>query len=396
MKTSSRIYGFDALRATAMWLGVILHSIIFFKQNPAENWPHDQYLFSAGLEWLYEFIHSFRMPLFFLVAGYFSKVVIEKSGLNIFVNQRVQRILIPFIIGLIVIVPLTLLPFHFHRYYYDEGNTFNTAVSLSLSQIIRWNGMAHLWFLYYLLIFYSISALMIAGSRKLANKPIVLKTTQVSRPGILIMPLISIIAIWAILTYFKSASPPVYTGIRISEFYLGYYGFFYLSGWIICSRSFNISGLFPVSWTLFLIGLILSIVLFYFANRGVNPYWIYLLHSVERVFLIYGMIGLFIRYFNRQSFFWTYFSASSYWVYLIHLMIVVYTQAILQPVTINPWVKLILIIFVTFIVSVVSFHLFVSNTVIGKTLNGKKIRQQKTLLNIFTVGKKKPEGPITN
>src|SRR5687768_9972102 len=105
MKTSSRIYGFDALRATAMWLGVILHSIIFFKKVPAENWPHDPYLFSTVLEWLYEFIHSFRMPLFFLVAGYFSSLVIEKRSLNEFISQRVQRILIPFILALVLIVP---------------------------------------------------------------------------------------------------------------------------------------------------------------------------------------------------------------------------------------------------------------------------------------------------
>ena len=36
-----RIHGFDALRAIAMWLGVVLHSIIVYKETPEINWPHD-------------------------------------------------------------------------------------------------------------------------------------------------------------------------------------------------------------------------------------------------------------------------------------------------------------------------------------------------------------------
>src|SRR3954465_13632815 len=108
MTKSERINGFDALRTVAMWLGIVLHSIIVYKANPEPNWPHDDRIFSGFLEWLYQVIHVFRMPLFFLVAGFFSRLVIMRSGINYFVTQRFKRIVVPFVLGVIIIVPLSL------------------------------------------------------------------------------------------------------------------------------------------------------------------------------------------------------------------------------------------------------------------------------------------------
>ena len=87
-----RINGFDALRAIAMWLGVVLHALIVYKSVPEPNWPHDDSFNSEFLDWLYQYIHVFRMPLFFLVAGFFARLVITRSGIKYFRIQRKKRI----------------------------------------------------------------------------------------------------------------------------------------------------------------------------------------------------------------------------------------------------------------------------------------------------------------
>ena len=118
MSTSERINGFDALRTIAMWLGIVLHSIIAYKSVPEIGWPVDNRFNLGFLDWMYAYIHIFRMPVFFLVAGFFARLVIMRSGINYFVTQRFKRILIPFVIGTILLVPLTMIPFHFYKFFF--------------------------------------------------------------------------------------------------------------------------------------------------------------------------------------------------------------------------------------------------------------------------------------
>ena len=51
-------------------------------------WPY--------LKWNYHYVHSFVMPMFFLVAGYFSKPALESVTLTIKKNSR--RLLMPFVV----------------------------------------------------------------------------------------------------------------------------------------------------------------------------------------------------------------------------------------------------------------------------------------------------------
>ena len=63
---SGRYHGIDALRAFAMILGIFLHASIVYKVNPLPVWPADPGSALPLFDYLYFFIHTFRMPLFFL------------------------------------------------------------------------------------------------------------------------------------------------------------------------------------------------------------------------------------------------------------------------------------------------------------------------------------------
>ena len=52
-------------------------------------------------------IHGFRMPLFFLVSGFFTAMLWRRRGLVALLKQRAKRILLPCLLGLVTVVPVT-------------------------------------------------------------------------------------------------------------------------------------------------------------------------------------------------------------------------------------------------------------------------------------------------
>lgn len=100
-----RRHDLDALRGFAMLLGIGLHaSLAFF---PA-FWPvQDATVGFGGLfDEFFHAVHGFRMPLFFLLSGFFTTMVWRRRGLGSLVRQRVTRVLVPLAIGVVTIVPL--------------------------------------------------------------------------------------------------------------------------------------------------------------------------------------------------------------------------------------------------------------------------------------------------
>ena len=100
-----RRYDLDALRGFAMLLGIGLHaSLAFF---PAPWWVQDR---TSGIDGLYdEFlwaVHGFRMPVFFLMSGFFTALLLRRRGLGPLLRHRLRRVALPLALGLVTIVPL--------------------------------------------------------------------------------------------------------------------------------------------------------------------------------------------------------------------------------------------------------------------------------------------------
>jgi peptidoglycan/LPS O-acetylase OafA/YrhL len=93
----------DALRSVAMLLGVALHVAMSVVPFP---WPVRDTKRSDALLLLIGAVHGFRMPLFFLLSGYFTMLVFSRRGLASLLEQRFLRIFLPLVIATITIVPL--------------------------------------------------------------------------------------------------------------------------------------------------------------------------------------------------------------------------------------------------------------------------------------------------
>ncbi|NDC64363.1 MAG: hypothetical protein EBZ59_10365 [Planctomycetia bacterium] len=89
---SDRRSDLDALRSFAMALGIVVHASLAFFPAP---WPVHDTRPSGPLGLVFLAIHGFRMPLFFLLSGYFTMLVYRRRGLGSLLRQRFARIVVP-------------------------------------------------------------------------------------------------------------------------------------------------------------------------------------------------------------------------------------------------------------------------------------------------------------
>lgn len=92
-----RYHHLDALRATAMLLGIALHGLLSFAPGP---WFVVDERQSPVYQFIFQAIHGFRMPLFFLVSGFFTAMLWRTRGPKALIQHRLKRILLPLVIAL--------------------------------------------------------------------------------------------------------------------------------------------------------------------------------------------------------------------------------------------------------------------------------------------------------
>lgn len=102
---TSRLDYLDATRAFALILGIIFHASISFMPIFI-GWAVMDISTSSIVPTFMMISHSFRLALFFLIAGFFSHMKFHIEGVQLFLKSRIVRIVIPFIIGWLVLRPM--------------------------------------------------------------------------------------------------------------------------------------------------------------------------------------------------------------------------------------------------------------------------------------------------
>lgn len=131
---TERLPGLDLLRAAMMLLGIVVHAGIPYAAGGTSPgyWVAPER--SLAVTVLLLVIHHWRMPVFFFLAGFFGRHLLQRDGARGFLRQRARRILVPWLVALAMLTPV-------------------------LMWVARWNGSRmheaplHLWFLEYLLLF---------------------------------------------------------------------------------------------------------------------------------------------------------------------------------------------------------------------------------------------------
>lgn len=90
---SGRFHDLDAVRAGALLLGVALHTSMSFIEP--QVWLIKDASSSTGLAVLFYVIHMFRMATFFVMAGFFAHMLMDRRGLGGFITNRLIRVAAP-------------------------------------------------------------------------------------------------------------------------------------------------------------------------------------------------------------------------------------------------------------------------------------------------------------
>ena len=118
---NERYHDMDFIRAAAMLLGLVLHVCIFFMPPQKLFWGTGEYVGDEVNLQLLNFIHLFRMQLFFMMAGFFAQLVIERKGYWRLIGDRFKRVVIPFLVGVLILVPVHLVLMNGGGIYYNNA-----------------------------------------------------------------------------------------------------------------------------------------------------------------------------------------------------------------------------------------------------------------------------------
>jgi peptidoglycan/LPS O-acetylase OafA/YrhL len=386
---NNRLDYLDAVRAFALLLGIVFHASLSFVPVFI-GWAVMDVSTSSIVSSFVLVSHSFRMELFFLIAGFFSHMTFHRKGARAFINSRLMRIAIPFAVGWFILKPLIISA------WVMGGESLRGEVNILNGLKVGFQSLgqlptdlltgSHLWFLYYLLLVttmalairavISLKSSLHAQATKWADQ--IVAGLACSRFGWLVLALVTGTCLWfmngwGMDTPDKSLVPHWPVLLVFSGFFafgwllhrqpelMKRFARITIGGVVLCSVSVGI--------TLVLSG--------HQADTG-HPHREllragFLFSYATMMWSLASLgIGLFKWLFDKPSKVVRYLADSSYWLYLIHLPIVIWLQIAFAELAFHWSLKLIAISLLTIGISLVLYDLFVRSTLIGKTLNGRR------------------------
>jgi len=386
MQTQERLHSLDAVRAFALLGGIVLHATMsFFIALPVADSSQ-----SVTLGLSFYVIHMFRMVTFFLIAGFFGRMMIERKGVKCFIKDRSKRILVPMVVGWIILAPLVI-----GMVIWGAIQTYGPAVANAPSPSAGSLPLVHLWFLYYLAVFYVIALLVRGLARSVLDRSGMLRSAAdaVVRFGlrsdialiVLAAPMCAVLyytPTWAV--WFGIPTPDVGLSLKLPAMIA--FGTAFGFGWILQRQTDLLAEFEKRGSTLLLFAVALTCVCLaivgitpsYLAKPTVIPGsdWMRLgytaSYSLATWCWTFAFIGLAMRFMSSHSPARRYLADSSYWLYLIHLPIIFFLQVAMAKWDLSWMIKFPLILGITMAIGLVTYRYVVRYTFIGATLNGKR------------------------
>jgi len=380
-----RLYSLDALRATMMLLGVVLHTVISYVPiKLGDVWPFqdpDQTIWALVILSL---IHAFRMQVFFILAGFFTSLMIERRGAAGLVRNRLERIGIPLVVGVVFLWPLIVAAFVFAGGAL-QGSVNDGIAAVSQVPAIAFlvpQSMSHLWFICYLLYYYAACLAIIAALNWLpqaTRKSLRALFGAISSRPVLRVVLLTLVSTLTLLPAAGRLTAP--TSFQPEVVSLVAYFVYFAFGALLYQDRHIISGFVRLAWSHVLVGGVLFLGFHFILapTLEIDDRALGITRSIVNAFsswvFSFGLIGLFIRYLDRPSARFRYIVDASYWIYLVHLPVVVFFSGLLTVTSLTVWPKIFATMACATLVGFLSYDAFVRSSFIGKTLNGRRYRR---------------------
>lgn len=391
-ESTPRYHALDSLRAAAMLLGVFFHASLAYVDPPQTYWvvqDERRQLAFGVFAWA---SHSFRMQVFFVMAGFFARLLYERYGPRRFASHRAVRILLPFAVGVLLDNAIQLAAFH---HAYVTGLFVPHAADMAAIAALPPDGATYLqhfrlgiyWFLEYLLVF-SIGVLLIGPITRWASAGRFRARIERGFESLIDSPwrafalavphavLLRLLGAWGVGSPQRVLPEPLW---------VLYYGIFFVVGWAfhrqpralndlqLCFRRDLLTAI-PVG-ALALGGGVAGVLGSLADVPGARTLVLWLTASFTWL-MVFGLMGAFERIFGLERRIIRYVSDSSYWLYLTHDYYVMALQIALASVAIGALFKYGIVVSVTISCLLVTYEFGVRYTWIGAILNGRKTRAQ--------------------
>ncbi|MEO1053157.1 MAG: acyltransferase family protein [Bacteroidota bacterium] len=367
MLQSNRLHAMDALRAVMMLLGVVLHAAETYTLGEDLFWPKDASASNVFYNYLNSLIHLFRMPMFFLIAGFFGALLFYERGFKAMVSNRVSRIVFPFVVFLCLLHPL--ISWSANRTAIALGTTLSPRLTdWSAYPVITY----HLWFLYYLILITICFVLVGITLKQMSKLTRHLKHSfewLIQRRWLFIIIFTLIIFFLLVWMWDTWASTPLSFVPEIELFI--FYSVFYGVGWLFYKSKHLLQNMLAYD-RLFLTLAFTIFTLKFIFRIEVGDVLFGALNALIIWFVLFGLMGVFLRYANHHSPRMRYLSDGSYWIYLIHLPFTLLIPGLLADTGWSVHIKFLVVLFCTSVICSVSYHYVVRGTFIGAFLNGRK------------------------
>lgn len=133
--TFPRRHDLDALRAIAMLLGIALHGAASFIPNTTWSVQDRQSGEAFGLFLMA--VHGFRMPVFFLLSGFFTAMLWRRRGLRSLIQHRFRRVFLPLLLGMITVWPCLIGVSIIGELTNTPNNMGKAAQAGDISELVR-------------------------------------------------------------------------------------------------------------------------------------------------------------------------------------------------------------------------------------------------------------------
>lgn len=329
----------DNLKSIVILLLFPVHALMIWNDYGSKFyiWTGEDRILSS----LIIIVNPWIMSLLFVIAGMNAKYSLERRDVKTFAKERVSKLLIPFVSGLLLLIPIQTL--YARKFFYNYNDSIFDNYRYFLTTFTDLSGYdggfspGHLWFILYLLIISFLSLLII---KFISNIKAVKRLKKMNTISIIFL----FVPLW-LMSYIASFG--VYS--------LGKYLTLYLIGYYIFSDEKNIDIIIKnkkIILSLFCLSQIILVVLYYkfsyYGDLFVNFVgWMGVLSC-----LIIGK-----EYLNKENKLTNYLKKASYPIYILHLPILViigyYTLLLID----NTILQIFLIIIGSFITTIIVYEI---------------------------------------
>ena len=378
---TDRFHSLDFLRALALLMGVLIHVLMLFLEPADGSEPR------LGASVIFIWIHTWRMPLFMLLAGFFTAFSLAKRDVGNYALNRLIRLGAPILLLWSVIpaideaaTELFKIPDRISWLFYDVPFTLR---------------LDHLWFLYYLLLFYGVLLLLESINPKIFS---FIADYKLSLTRVLILWL----PILILLSPVNKPTGGIFGDIpaTFGEVHIGsmlFMASFFIIGIQIHKNPHFLESLKQMRFWLpnLIVSSLIPIGLLGwggfkdepFAFSGPLEMWIVNgLAGSATLLLVLSIMGLAMHRISSSGQMLRWLVKLSYPIYVFHLMFVISVSGTLMFFGVNDWLVVLLGFLSGIFFPVIIYYAFISWTPLDWIFNGyknSKYRSNSTSINRF-------------